>query len=553
MHNATPIHQAQLALGLSCVLIACQGNGLGAQDSNTGASGASDTGAGTGGGNASSAGGTANPGTPGDSGDGDGDETPQDTAPGGDTGEDQSTDPNSTVDCELPQYEDDLALALDQGVPVTGEILRLVGADTWMLACGDGFFASTHDAGSGATALEIPGRCRGLAYRSGAEARAVLTTSTGHVVLASLDSTTGALAQVSVVETSSESLHHVAWTPSGIRIAGGTQGILTFAVTDGELVSGEPLTEALDARGIAATGDRLLVADGRSGIRLLAADGSVLARLEREGEAQSVVLEGSHALILRGFRGFDYVRIGDDSLELLDSRPADGIVLDATLDDRFALVNLGYAIVRYALEDDGLREVSRQLRPARRELEQPWFLALARSGATIHVALGSQVVPIALGEGLPAPDLHPVRAALLMLADPGKTARAAVPFRNSGTADAIVTGWTGSEGFKASVNPDDLPPPRPGCPDQYILAPGALLNVKFEHEVADTEPAPGILSLSSDDPDEPSVPGLALINRVTPQIGDTAPELAQVTWHGETFRLGDHRGDVIFVKLISPT
>ncbi|GEM_PF-6576306 len=387
-------------------------------------------------------------------------------------------------------------------------------------------------------------------------ARALVSTTAGKLWLIERDSASSALALVTTGEIPEATFGGVDVTEDGlIVVAGGSDGLFPFRIVGDSLEPLEPSKAAKDARDTEVIGGNILVADGTFGIKLLSTDLSeTLATLERPGEVHHVVVEGHVAVALRGHRGFDLLRVADDTLEVLDSATPDGVALDAIVRGKELFVVLGHAVQRYSVVDGTLSVLAQEWRPGRLKLVQPWFLSGAKmdDGSTF-VALGSEIVPAMFHDFVATPDVQAVTASLLMRVNPGSPARARIYFRNVGTADAIVSGVVGDSGFDVEIREENLLPTRAGCPGQSILEPGQEVPIHFERELEDGASLVGRISIQSNDPDGPLASGLAVVNRSIPGLGTEGAELSMVTWKGEPYRLRDQRGDVVFLKLVAPS
>lgn len=503
---------------------------------------------------------------------GDADAIPDDPTSSGQTGSDPSStgsnddddDDDTTTatgddsgtgdgDCEIPQYDDEIEVAYDQAVTLPDEIRRIAVAEDLVVTCGHRFVAAVSNGSILGSTIALPDECSGLAVAGG---RGVVVTRSGHVRLLGVDATMG-LTELDQIDDDG-TYFDVGLDGTRAYIAAGAAGVHVYDVDASTLARHDDLPGATEARGVAITGERLLVADGLAGVRLLARDGSgEVATLPGGGRALGVVVRDNKALILRGPRGFDLVQLGDTAIEHLASSPFEGMVVDAWLGDKDVFVATAAALVRYRIDETNqLIDVGRELRPRSAELLLPWFLAVARDDDDATepglLALGDRLLPWTASPIADTPDVRPGVWWRPINGEVGEPTPTLVTFLNFGTRDAIITDVSGTPEFDIHVREEDWPPPRPGCPGQYVLEPRDWIEVRAKHTAVDTQPVVGEMHVASNDPEPETVTSYLLAHRVTPSVGAPGPEIAGVTWHGERFRLSDTLGDVVLVKVIAP-
>lgn len=466
----------------------------------------------------------------------------------------EGEDGQSSADCTIPEFEDDIKLDFAGAGELSGAIVAMAVLADGLVACGDDFV--THFDPKTTTQATAKSQTPCTAMSPVGSDRFVVATTTGELQLwrVSGDGPPELLNAKPGLAPDSK-ISGLAVREQKLWAAAGAAGVLQFEIEGEQLVSAETLTGPTSARDVAIVGDQLVVADGFSGTRLYDFEGRLRAEMGHFGEARKLVVQGQRVLVLQGIRGFDLLEVDEGGeLELLATHPPDGMARDALLVEGDLLVNLTHSLVRYRLDDSGLQTLSRERRPERSELGRPWFLALAGSegrGQRLFTAIGARIVPLSLGDGAPAPDVHAVLPRLLVSGPAPSTLGSIFVFENTGTAPAIVHGFELDEGFVPNLDPDELPPQRPGCPDQYLLDPGEDMYFGFEHTLTTDEPHLGRLALNTNDPDEPRLETTVMVNRPTAETGAEFADLSLVSWHGEQTQLSQFRGNVVFMKLVN--
>lgn len=459
---------------------------------------------------------------------------------------------DATPNCEIPTHVDDIVLERTALAAMPGPISALAATDTTVAACGRDELGTWTTGSASAQVVALDAPCRDITFVD--DTRFVVSTRTGSLQLwqSQGEAAPERLHDLSEV---AETLHAVTADTERIWVAAGSSGVLQYGIEGTQLVPrAEALTAADDAREVLRVDERLIIADGFSGTRSLDLQGVEHEHLEHTGESRGLRLRGQHLVVLQGFRGFELLQLGPNGLERASSAAPEAMILDATfVSDDDILVDTAHALVRYRITDDGGLEVrARERKPGRLQPHQPWFLALAQSpSGELYTALGGDIFGLQLGEGRAAPDVHAVTPRLMVSGEPGEWIASSILFENSGTADAIISGFSAGEGFELRIEADNFPPERPGCPGQYLLAPGELFNFGFDHPHTTGNFDIGRLSVHSNDPDEPRAAGDIWVNRPTPETGARSGELAMVSWHGESTRLSEYRGQVVFMKLVN--
>jgi hypothetical protein len=141
------------------------------------------------------------------------------------------------------------------------------------------------------------------------------------------------------------------------------------------------------------------------------------------------------------------------------------------------------------------------------------------------------------------------RTTTFLAAESGATDATILIAGNTGGADLIVLGTDTEAPFSAAVSAQLTP--RPNCPGQFVAAPGELFGIDVEFAPNTSNPVARALTIETNDPDEPLLAVTVEGNRPVPATGATAPDFSVLTLAGDRYRLSDHLGDVVLIKLFN--
>jgi len=461
------------------------------------------------------------------------------SACGGDADSGATTTPFTTTNAqgsEAPMdrclgdaFTDDFAVQ-SGGETVSGHILALASSDHGLVACGDGFF----DVVGGGSAT-LGGTCSSIATDGdlaivGLRGRGVaLVDLGGPSVLGTAD--VGDVRGVAIRGTQ-------AWA------AAGSAGVVALDASGG-LTSSGPLGSVADARGVAIDDAGLWVAAGDAGVALLdPASGSVIASAATDSRALGVRATDGGTLVLRGVFGWDVFEASGSALDRSASHETTGAVFDATVHDGEIITAEVHAIVRHGDEGPRFEE-----RPRFGALDAPWLRSVASHDGELFVALGDEVASVDVASTSPAPDVMVDATTVYMWGDAGDRLESLVVIDNLGNAPLVVGSIEADAPFDFEVQGGGEP--IDGCPDAFEVEPGGSLLLAVSYTPDDTSLVTGELTLHTNDPDEPQLVLTIDGNRGEPEIGDEATDFELITIEGDRFRLSDHLGKVVLVKLFN--
>lgn len=432
--------------------------------------------------------------------------------------------------------EDDMELGGQVALP--GSVRDLAVHGDGVIACGD-TLAWIDGAGSLLSSLELASPC--IAAASYDATTVVMLDAAGSLHEVSAEGTTLTLQDSVALDGS----------PGGLAVSGGTAFVASgpTGVIAVELATLTPSSavQVGDARDVAWTDHGLLVAAGSDGVVLLdPSTGEVRASMTTPSPALGVRGDGDDAVVLRGAQGWDWVRVGGDTLTALP-QTTEGVVVDALLASGHAFVVQGHDIVRYRRDGDALTRLSSEHRPDLGTLDGGWLRAIGRVGGGFAAAGDGGVWSLTLRAPTLPPDLAVDAPSLQVFGAAGESVEALVVVRNVGGAPLRIRAVDTEGPLSAELETSNLDDS--SCEGQVELAPGASTPLSVFFDTADGAPASGTLILESNDPDQPTFALPIEGNPGGPQPGDPAPDFTGLTLEGEPFRLSDYRGSVVFMKL----
>ena len=430
--------------------------------------------------------------------------------------------------CEDPA-DDDMEIGGKTTFP--GSITRLAGSSDGVLACGDGFVAALDTQGGIVAQLDLDSPCVGIA--TNAEATVVLSADG---TVRSLDGSLSELQSTTIEGTA----RGIALDGADVFVAAGSAGIVKLSASTLETAATFDVPEALD---VAAGDGMLLVAAGSMGVgRLDPSSGDVLGTVATPTPALGVRAHGGDAIVLRGAQGWDWLDTSD-GLALRGSSLTEGVVIDAMLVEGHAFIVEGHAVVRYTLEGDTIVRLSSEHRPDAGTVEGEWLRAVSPVGDGFAVAGDGGVSEFIVRAPTSAPDLAVDAPFMQLFGDAGESVEGLYLLRNVGDAPLTVVGLETDGPFSATLDPQD-----DACDGLPSLAPGASAPVSIVFDVGDA-PVSGTLFVETNDPDQPVLEVTLEGNPGGPTVGAAAPDFTGLTLDGQPFRLSDHAGQVVFLKL----
>lgn len=462
-------------------------------------------------------------------------------SPTGDMGSADVGGDGSEPECSGSDHPDDLAIDPDTHEPTGAAPTRVIAVGTRVVVCGDGFV----------TRVDPMELVLGPEVALSGPCSAMAAIDEGHVAIVSGST-------VSVRSTGSDTLPETSSAPLSavgqgvasdgqrVFVALGSAGIAAFETADGSLLPG-PTWPSPDARDVAWADGGLLVAEGATGVRLLSDDGTTAASIATASPAEGIRAAGARAAILRGGFGWDLLDVSADAIDLVASLETSGVVLDAAVLDDGVITAEAHALVRFDAEGE---IVSSESRPGARDLQAGWLRGAAIVGEHGVVTDDDGVWPLVLGAPMARPRVELDIAAVAMWTAGEEPAEALLIVRNAGDAPMLLRGIEADAPLQAMADADGLET-APGCPEQLVVPAGASVPVELSLQHPSGEPWSGTLRLRTDDPDATLVEVPVDGNRPAPSLASLVEDFSLPTLDGGTFRLSDHRGKLVFLKLFN--
>ncbi len=437
--------------------------------------------------------------------------------------------------CDTPADDD---MELGGVVALPGSVRRLVEAGGGVLACGDTFAAWLDDGGAVQGQLDLSSPCVSAAALPG-DVALVLTADGALRAL----STSGGLSVLQSVTLEG--------TPSGLAVLGdaifvaaGSGGVLRLEGSSLEVTTSFALSSALD---VATSDAGILVAAGSQGVVLLDPDsGETRASLVTESPALGVRASGNEALVLRGAQGWDWLDVSE-TLSSSGPMTTEGVVIDALLSNGNAFVVEGHAVLRYGRSDGVVTRLSSEHRPDVGMIAGTWLRSISAIGDGYAVAGDAGVFEFIVRAPSAAPDLTVDAPSLQVFAAAGESVEALYVVRNTGGSALRISEVDTDGPFTATLDTDNLD--SSSCEGQVELPPGASTPISLVFDAGEGAMTAGTLFIESNDPDQPTLQVALEGNPTGPSPGVVAPDFTGLTLAGEPFRLSDHAGKVVFMKL----
>ena len=466
-------------------------------------------------------------------------DTPQEsTTPLSSTaGDDGQSDDGPTDVCLGDAQPDALALETDKGMDLSGQAIALASSMRGVVACGEGFLDLVDTDADTLGNTDIDGTCTAIAIDG---EMALVGTAQGTVIAVDL---TGPLV-LGIADVGAK-VHGVAAADGTVYVAAGSAGVQKLTLSTGSLTPAGTIGSFTDARGVALGDDGLWIAAGADGVALHDASGAAKQSFTTDSPALGVrAVEGGVA-VLRGVYGWDYV----DANGVVSSWETTGLVLDAIALDGEVITVDGHALVRHPdLADADATRVFEE-RPEFSDAEGAWLRAAIAHGDGVFAALGDELVPLATDDVEPSPDIMVDASTMYLWGAAGSPVEGLFVVENHGDAELVIGGVEIDAPFEIAI--DGEVEEVDGCPGSAIVAPGGTLLVKISYTPADEALVSGEFRIRSNDPDEPELVLGIDGNRPAPAIGSKAADFELLTTDGERFRLSEHLGRVILVKMFN--
>lgn len=465
--------------------------------------------------------------------------------PTGSAGEDEGDsadddgEPEPELDCG-PTFDDDLVLVYDEETIAPHRVRTVASVAGNVVVGGEGFGAVLGEHGFGPM-LELTGDVQAIVAVG--DDRVALGTSTGEIVVAELDGE-----QLEQRRTTSVSGGVRGLASDGLTIwaALGDAGLHAVPVDGGTATR---LGDVAVARDVALAHGRIVVAAGTDGVLVLDVAGTLLGSVATETAVHGIAADGDRAVALRGAQGWDLLEIGDGAPRHVASTTTGGLSLDAAFREDEVLVVEGWAITRYDVSGGTPVPIGIEHRRDVGQLAGTWLRGIARRGKSWIVVDDAAAIPLEVHDAIEAPNVAVDVPSFAVWAEPGETSEAAYLLRNTGTADLLVGDVEADGDFTAALQTDGLEE-HPLCDGYFVVPPGATVLVDLEF-AAGEDPSESTLTIRTNDPDEPRLEIPLEGNRERVRAGDEAVDFTALGLDGELFRLSDHAGKVVFLKMFN--
>lgn len=350
--------------------------------------------------------------------------------------------------------------------------------------------------------------------------------------------------ELDVVESDGPSFEGLAARDDLVYAAMHGEGVAVLRWREGELQRDGRIEGFEDAVDATVAGQRLYVADGAAGLKIVepgAGGGpAIVGGVELEGSARTVAVdpEADTAWVAAGGAGLVAVDVADpEAPEVTHVVDTPGLAVDLAVSEGHAWV-ADWQDVRVF----DLAEPSHPVPIATERIETsgdfPRVLGVGARGTVGFPGEWRGVYAYRLHPGREAPDLVPERRRLdFGEVEPGSTASVEIAVRNEGTAPGRVCELqlSGSGAFRSAGEP-------------FELEPGASRTIPVRFEPGSASEARGRLELRTSDPDEPGMRIALEGNGERLGVGDPAPEVAVERLGGGEWRLAEQEGSVVVLS-----
>lgn len=444
--------------------------------------------------------------------------------------------------CEGNPHPDELSMNVDDATPLPDAPARVVATTEHFAVCGDGYVQlydlQTETAGP---VHALSGPCRGVAK---AGHQRVVVATDAELSLLSIE---GDALSVLATSTLSGSVGGVAADAEHAWVAAGAAGVLAFDLA-GDALSSTGTWPVADARDVGATDAGVVVAAGAAGLALYDPSGSSQGTATTDTPALAVRTSDRRAAVLRGAYGWDLFDVGG-GLTRLASVDTGGVVMDAAVSDAEVLTAEGYALIRHDAIDDEVVTTSVQPRVGAGALDAPWIRAVARSNTGAVVVDDESIAPLSIDTMAKGPRLEVDVPSVSLWSQDGEATEGLYVIRNAGDAALHLRSVSADGPVTADVDDTNLDESEE-CPEQLVVPPGGNVPISLQYTPTGG-PFTSTLTIETDDPDalvlEIPIDG----DRASPASGDKVPDFVVPTLDGGTFRLSEHLGKVVFIKLFN--
>ena len=449
------------------------------------------------------------------------------------------------TECE-PVYDDPIVLRGEDAPGLSG-VASLVASGTRVYAC-------TRDAGVVLWSVEDPtapalvardlwpdgagpARCEDLALGEDGLAAVRRADADGNGgVLATFTLDADGIPTPANAAFDDWSVHGVAALDGGRwAVAAGTQGVLLVDAT--ATMTGVAVDEDSDARRVVADGDRVIAAEGQSGVRIYDAAGDeplLLGATGLAGASVDLVVADDVAYVLT-LDNLAMVDVTSDTPELIAQAPTPGNALEVAVVGGKAYVADWEAITAVDVADPAA-----PLTTAREALTGAAALPRTRTatacGDNLCVGEWNGLQVFAVGDNA-APDLHHEPAQVRFDDAPvGDSEEQVLVVRNYGAAPLRICGIDHDFG-DLSIEPATAE-----------IDAGGALPFTLTWTAAAADPVAGTLILYSDDPDRPTVEVPIVGNDPGVRVGDPVPAFFHVDTTGRAWSDADLQGKVALLS-----
>ena len=436
-----------------------------------------------------------------------------------------------------PSHVDDVDLQAGGRVELPGQAVALSAVASSTVVCGEGFVAAIDTEGTLNDVVEVGSTCRDVA--SDGSSTAVVGFADGTVIV--FDVSGGAVEEVDRA-TAAREIRGVAATADAVYVAAGPDGLLSSREGLQELAAAVPID---DAQGVAVADDQVYVAAREQGVIVLDAAGNATT-IETAAPASGIVAQDGRVIVLEGAHGWELIESG----QVVAQSGTQGVVVDAAFAGGHILTADGHALVRHSWGGDTMVPVGVEHRWDRGVLNGHWLRAIEPIGEGFVALYGplAVVVNVDVFEG--APDAWLDVPSITLWAEDGEPADAAYLLKNVGVEPLLVGQPQIGGAFTARLQTEGLDR-ADDCNDAWEIPPGGSALIELEFAPSSQDPTSATLWIPTNDPDDGTIRVPVDGNRPALMPGDHAPDFTALTTDGDLFRLSDHRGKVVLLKMFN--
>ncbi len=436
---------------------------------------------------------------------------------------------------------DELSLNVDDAAALPGLPARVVQTTEHFAVCGDGW-VQLYDPATRRTgpAFDLAGPCRGVA-KAGHQ-RIVVVSDTALSLLAIDGDTLHGVATTALAG----GIGGVAADAEQAWVAAGTAGVLAFSIS-GDALTSTGIWPVADARDVGLTEIGVAVAAGSAGVALFDLSGASLGTAATDSPALGVRTSDRRVAVLRGAFGWDLFEAS--GLTHLASLDTGGVVVDAAVADAEVLTAEGHALIRYEALDDEVEVAAVQPRPNAGALDAPWIRGVARGEVGAVVVDDVSIAELTIDTMAAGPRLEVDVPSISLWSDEAGVTEGLYVLRNAGDADLHLRSVSADGPVTATVEGTQLAE-SDACPGQLVVEPGSSVPVTLSYAPTGA-PFTATLTIETDDPDALELKIPIDGDRPSPTSGELVDDFVVPTLEGGAFRLSDHLGKVVFIKLFN--